>query len=95
MRRLHLVLAAALALLMLAACGPRVVYRDRVATVSVPVAQPCAGARPDKGLALRERYADEAWAAMDLVQKTAAAGERGLERMDHADRLEAATAACP
>lgn len=82
-------------ILLVAGCSPRVVWRDRIVTVNVPVAQPCAGTRPAPVPTLRERYADPAWAAMDVRQKAAAVGKQAVELRGHGEQLNAATAACP
>jgi len=86
-----MVLAAAFAL---AGCGGRIV-KDRIVTVNTPVVQPCAGQRPAPVTTLRQDYPDSAWSAMDIRQKAAAVGSKGLERQGHAEKLNAATAACP
>lgn len=86
---------AALAILaFLAACGGEVV-RDRAQIASIPVVQPCAGPRPATVKPLLERYTDDMWSSMDLVQKLAVTGLQALDRQDYGNQLNAATAACP
>ena len=87
-------LAALAILAFLAACGGEVV-RDRAQIVSVPVVQPCAGTRPAPVKPLKERYTDDMWSSMDLVQKLAVTGLQALDRQDYGNQLDAATAACP
>lgn len=82
-------------LLGLGACGPKVITHDRPITISTPVPQPCALARPTHIPTLRERFPDETWAQMDTRQKAAAVGRQALERQAWGEQLEAATAACP
>ncbi len=90
MKRAAVGIALALAL---AGCGSKVIYRERVQTVNVPVRQPCAGARPAKVASLKARTPD--WAAMDVRQKAAATGGWALEQLTYGQNLDAATAGCP
>lgn len=79
-----------LAVLVLSACSPKVVTKDRPVTVKVPVAAPCAFQRPDKPLPLPGH-----WTALDVRQKAAALGKYAIEWTNYAEALNAATAACP
>lgn len=82
--------------LYLAACAARpAVVETRTVDVLVPLAVPCALARPAMPAALRDRYSDADWQALDLRQKAAAVSAAGLARLNHAENLQAATAACP
>lgn len=83
---------APLALLALTACGSTIV-QERPVTVSVPVAQPCAGERPERPSSLVSRT--PAWNQMDVRQKAAAVGAWALDLLSYGEKLEAATAACP
>lgn len=80
--------------LMVTACAPKAVYRDRVVEVSVPVAQPCALDRPAPIPRLQERYPAPAWASMDVRQKSAAVGKQALDLRGYSEQLDAATAGC-
>ena len=81
------------ALLLLSGCGGTV-YKDRIVKVSVPVAQPCASDRPAPVSSLKEDYTDTDWQAMDVRQKSAAVGKKGLDRLAYGENLDAATGAC-
>lgn len=87
----QLIIIAALAL---SACGSSVV-RDRPATLKVPVAQPCATARPTQPLPLKTAYPDSQWGGMDVRQKAAAVGKQALDWQTYGEQINAATAACP
>lgn len=78
----------------LSACGSTVI-RDQPVTLKVPVAQPCATARPTQPLPLRTAYPDSQWGSMDVRQKAAAVGKQVLDRQAYGEQLNAATAACP
>ena len=80
--------------LLLAGCGPRVVTRDRVETVSVPVIQKCAGERPAAVVPINQRVSAEDWSALSPKQKAETTAAQALTRMNHADELNAATSAC-
>lgn len=84
----------ALAILM-SACSPKVIYKDRVVTVNVPVPQPCADKRPEEIVSLKRKFTDAEWRQMDLVQKTANVGKNALAREQYGKDLNAATGACP
>jgi hypothetical protein len=84
---------AILALLALAACGPKVITQDRPVTVKVPVAQACAGSRPMAPTPLKDTTPD--WAGLDVKQKAALVGKQALEWQGYGESLNAATAACP
>lgn len=86
-------LAAAL-IPLLCACPGRVVVRDRVQSVSVPVAVKCASAKPDEVPALREQIAEADWAALTLKQKSERAAAQALRRLGYSDALRAATDGC-
>lgn len=78
----------------LSACGPRVITRDRVETVSVPVIQKCAGERPAPIVPINQRLTAEQWGALSPKQKAETAAAQALMRMNHVDELNAATSAC-
>lgn len=90
----YVAIMSALALL-LTGCGPKVIWRDRVVSVNVPVAQPCAGERPAAVPTLRERFPDPVWAGMDARQKAAAVSKQAIDLRGHGEQLDAATAGCP
>ena len=92
MKRTALLIAVALPL-GLGACGSKIIYRDRIQTVNVPVAQPCAGVRPAKVASLKVRTPD--WQNMDVRQKAAATGQWSLDQLTYGQKLDAATAGCP
>ncbi len=87
--------SALMVAVLLAGCGPKVIYRDRVVTVDRPVPQPCAGERPVPVAPLRERFADDVWKGMDVRQKAAAVGKHAGDLRGHSEALNAATAECP
>lgn len=76
----------------LSACGGTVV-QDRPVTVLRPVAQPCAGPRPDPVVPLKDQAID--WTGLDVRQKAAAVAKQGLDHKTYGEKLNAATAACP
>lgn len=86
-----IILAAAL---LLTACGPRVITRDRVETVSVPVIQKCASEKPVSVQPVRDRIDEAAWAALTLKQKAETMAAQGLRHLNYAASLQAATSAC-
>jgi hypothetical protein len=89
---------AALALVVaLAGCeSAGTIVRDRPVEVKVPVFTPCvAGPRPAKVRPLKEELAPAEWQRLDVRQKAAAAGRKGLERQTYGEQLNAATGACP
>lgn len=75
-------------------CGPRVVTRDKVVTVKVPVAQSCAIARPAPVPPLQETYPAERWNTMNPAQKNAAVAKHAIELRTYGEKLDAATAGC-
>lgn len=79
--------------LLLSGCGTAVV-KDRVQTVSVPVPQACTTERPAPVSTLKQDYTDEQWNALDVRQKAAAVGRKGLEHKAYGEDLNAATGAC-
>lgn len=82
--------------LLLAACGSSGgIVVEKVTTANRPVIQPCAGTRPSKQSTLKQDYPDQAWARMDVRQKAAAVGTKGLEQKGYGELLDAATASCP
>lgn len=87
MNRLAIALCA-----LLAGCGGTVV-RDRPVTVLKPVAQPCAGVRPDAVVPIKDQSID--WDALDVKQKAALVAKQGLDHKTYGERLNAATAGCP
>lgn len=76
-----------LALICLAGCC------DRVETVPIPVAQPCAKKRPDPVRPLRETVPD--WDSLTIRQKSAEVAMQGLKRANYGDALNASTIGCP
>lgn len=70
------------------------IVRDRPERVSVPVIQKCASERPTPVVPMNQRITPEAWEAMSPKQRAETAAAQGLDRMSHADALNAATAAC-
>jgi len=102
MNRLPLTLMIALT----AGCAkpPAPIERVRPVEVMIPVAQPCAGARPAKPVPFEQQTPD--WVdgedkaspldgPMDLRQKVAAAGKWALEWVTFGELNDAATAGCP
>ena len=79
--------------LLLSGCGDTVV-EERPVRVNVPVTQPCVGNRPALVATLKQDYTDAEWRAMDVRQKSAAVGRKGLERQAYGESLNAATGAC-
>lgn len=86
-----IILAAAL---LLTACGPRVITRDRVETVSVPVIQKCASEKPAAVQPVRDRIDETAWDALTLKQKAETMSAQGLRHLSYGASLQAATSAC-
>lgn len=80
--------------MLLAACGPRVVTKETIKTVSVPVAQKCASERPPQVLPIDSRYSAEQWELLSFKQKTEIVAAQALSRMNYSDALGAATASC-
>ena len=80
---------------LLAGCAPRVVTQDRPVAVSVPVPQPCAAPRPKEPVPLKTEVPDAEWRGLDLRQRAARVGRKGLEWLGYGQQLNAATAACP
>lgn len=82
--------------LLLAGCGSTgTVVQERVVTVDRPVPQPCAVERPAPVSTLVADFPDPAWRDLDVRQKAAAVGRKGLERQAYGEKLAAATGACP
>lgn len=79
---------------MLCACPGRVVVRDRVQSVSVPVAVKCASERPAEVAPLNEQIGDDEWEALTLKQKSERTAAQALRRLGYSDALRAATTAC-
>lgn len=80
--------------LLLTACTPSTVIRDRFTNVSVPVIQPCAAEKPTPPVPLNERFTSEAWQALSPKQHMDYFAIAALARMNYADELGAATSAC-
>lgn len=80
--------------MLLAACGPRVVTRETVKTVSVPVVQKCAAERPPQVIPIDSRYSAEQWELLSFKQKAEIVAAQGLTRLNYSAALEAATGAC-
>lgn len=85
---------AIISALLLAACGPLVVTRETVKTVSVPVVQKCATVRPESVPAVNTRYTAEQWAALSHKQRAEVMAAQALSRLNYSAALEAATGAC-
>jgi len=84
-----------LASLMLVTGCSRVVVQDRIVRVSVPVAQPCVGQRPEAVVALRDQFTPIQLKGLSMSQKAALVSKNGLVRKGYGEQLYAATAACP
>lgn len=95
MRYLVSAFSALMVAILLAGCGPKVIYRDRVVEVTKPVTQPCAGERPAPVAPLLEKFSDPAWKDMDARQKAAAVGKHAGDLRAYGETLDAATAICP
>ena len=80
--------------LLLSACGPRVVTKETIKTVSVPVIQKCAGNRPAEVAPIDSRYSAEQWELLSFKQKAEIVAAQALSRMNYSDALGAATASC-
>lgn len=80
--------------LLLVGCADRVVTRDRIQSVSVPVIQKCASEKPSEVTPLRDRIEAAAWDALTVKQKAETIAAQGLRRMNYSGSLEAATSAC-
>ncbi|GAO78636.1 hypothetical protein [Sphingopyxis sp. C-1] len=80
--------------LILAACGPRVVTKETVKTISVPVVQKCASAKPEPVPALNEQMTEAQWLALSPKQKAETVAAQALRRLGYSDALGAATSAC-
>lgn len=79
--------------LMLSACSPRVIYKDRVQTVSVPVTTPCvSGERPATVKSLKEKYPD--WYEKSPKQQAELFALQVIEQNSYGITLDAATSAC-
>lgn len=79
--------------LMLSACSPRVIYKDRVETVSKPVTVACvSGERPVEPKAPKERYAD--WYDKSPKQQAELMMIYTLELYNYGKALDASTSAC-
>lgn len=86
-----IILAGAVGITLSACAHP--VVKDRPVEVRVPVSQPCAGERPAKPVALKDKVPE--WNSLDVRQKAAHVARQGLEWQTYAEQLEAATAGCP
>lgn len=83
-----------LPVLALAACGPRVVTKERVETVSVPVVQKCASERPEAAKPVNSIFTPEQWESLSHKQRTEIMAAQALARLNYSAALEAATSAC-
>lgn len=84
------------ATLLVAGCGSSgTIVDERIVTVDRPVPQPCAAERPAQVSSLKSDFPDQVWSGMDVRQKAAAVGRKGLERQGYGEKLDAATGACP
>lgn len=90
---MRLILAAAL-IPLLSACPGRVVVKDRVQSVSVPVAVKCASDRPAEVAPMNQQIGEDEWSALTLKQKGEIAAAQGLRRLGYSDALRAATSSC-
>lgn len=90
---MRLILAAAL-IPLLAACPGRVVVKDRVQSVSVPVAVKCASERPAEVAPLSDQIGEDEWEALTLKQKSERTAAQALRRLGYSDALRAATSIC-
>lgn len=88
-------------LVLLAACGasgkrPNSAG-DAPTPYAVPVSAACVaeGGRPAPVVPLKQRYTLPQWQALAPGAKAQATAAQGGHRMNHADELGAATAACP
>lgn len=90
---MRLILAAAL-IPLLAACPGRVVVKDRVQSVSVPVAVKCASERPAEVAPLNDQIGEDEWEALTLKQKSERTAAQALRRLGYSDALRAATSIC-
>lgn len=80
----------------LGGCSPAAtVVRDRPVEVRVAVPQACAGTRPGEVKPLKEEVPPPSWSQLDVRQKAARVGAKGLERQTYGENLNAATAECP
>jgi len=82
-------------LLLVTGCNGKVVVQDRPVTVRVPVAQPCAGPRPEPVVPLKTQFTPVQLKELTLSQKAALVSKNALERKGYGEQLEAATASCP
>lgn len=84
------------ATLLVAGCASGgTIVDERIVEVDRPVPQPCAGERPAQVSNLKSDFPDQVWGDMDVRQKAAAVGRKGLERQAYGEKLDAATGACP
>lgn len=79
---------------LLAACGPRVVTKETIKTVSVPVVQKCASERPEAVNPISSTFTAEQWDALSHKQRAEIAAAQALARLNYSAALEAATGAC-
>lgn len=80
--------------LLLAGCQSRVIYKDRVVTVTKPVATPCvSGERPPAVKSLKEKYPD--WYEKSPKQQAELFALQVIEENSYGKLLDAATSACP
>lgn len=83
--------AALFVVVALAGCG-KTVTQDRPVRIAVPVAQPCALARPAPVPSLESQTPD--WSDLDVRQKAAWVSKQALALRTYGEQLNAATAAC-
>lgn len=88
-----LLTGALLALILLALSGCH--DRPKLEYAPIPVAQPCAKARPEPVQPLRDTIPPQEWQGLTVKQKAAQVASQGLKRANYGDALNAATAACP
>lgn len=83
-----------IAALLFGGCSDRVVTREKIHSVSVPVIQKCAGEKPAAVTPLRDRIDAAAWDALTLKQKAETVAAQGLRQMNYSASIDAATSAC-
>lgn len=83
-----------LAATFLTACGPRVVTKETIKTVSVPVVQKCAAAKPEAVTPVNQTLTAEQWESLSHKQRAEIMAAQALARLNYSDALAAATSAC-
>lgn len=83
-----------LAATLLTACGPRVVTKETIKTVSVPVVQKCASEKPEAVTPINQTLTTEQWDSLSHKQRAEIMAAQALARLNYSDALTAATSAC-